>query len=88
MRADCDERDDADLIEEVMLRTLANGGRLVSRRAVRSGGSEYAPSGSWMLTHSGPAIPLAEHDWIDIRNQVVENGSMCRKCGKLRAENV
>ena len=33
-------------------------------------------------------IATCEHDWIDIRNSSVENGSWCQKCGKLRAENV
>ncbi len=27
------------------------------------------------------------HEWIDIRNSAVESGSMCGKCGALRAEN-
>ena len=29
-----------------------------------------------------------EHEWIDIRNNAVQSGSMCRKCQMLRAENV
>jgi hypothetical protein len=33
MRADCDEQDDAELIEEVMHR-IAENGRLVARRGV------------------------------------------------------
>lgn len=27
------------------------------------------------------------HEWIDIRNSAVQSGSMCSKCGALRAEN-
>jgi hypothetical protein len=26
-----------------------------------------------------------EHDWIDIRNEVIESGEMCSHCGALRA---
>lgn len=32
----------------------------------------------WNLRQS-PCI----HDWIDIRNEVIQSGSMCRRCGKL-----
>jgi len=28
-----------------------------------------------------------EHEWMDIRNSVVQSGSWCPKCHKLRAEN-
>lgn len=27
------------------------------------------------------------HEWIDIRNKVIESGEMCRRCGALRAGN-
>lgn len=81
MRADCDEQDDADLIEEVM-RRIGENGRLVARRIV--GG--HHPS-IFTLAHIGPAPPLGAHEWIDIRNSIVLSGSMCRKCRKLRAED-
>jgi hypothetical protein len=28
-----------------------------------------------------------QHDWIDMRNEVITSGEMCRKCNKLRAGN-
>lgn len=28
-----------------------------------------------------------EHDWVDIRNSLVESGEMCSKCGRVRAGN-
>lgn len=34
------------------------------------------------------AIPACGHEWIDVRNSIVESGSMCIKCGAVRAENV
>jgi hypothetical protein len=33
-------------------------------------------------------IEACDHEWIDIRNQHVENGSWCSRCHTLRAENV
>lgn len=29
-------------------------------------------------------LPQCEHDWIDIRNSVVESGEMCKKCHRIR----
>lgn len=29
-----------------------------------------------------------QHEWIDIRNSVVISGSMCKRCGILRKEDV
>lgn len=31
--------------------------------------------------------PACQHEWIDIRNSIIKNGSMCIKCRALRAEN-
>jgi hypothetical protein len=28
-----------------------------------------------------------DHSWIDVRNEVVESGEMCLKCGAIRAGN-
>lgn len=42
----------------------------------------------WSAKAAILARPSAcQHEWIDIRNSVIENGSMCIKCHALRAEN-
>lgn len=31
--------------------------------------------------------PPCEHEWIDIRNKVIQSGEMCSKCNLVRAGN-
>lgn len=49
-------------------------------RAVKAQGIR----GALKATHQTPC----EHDWIDIRNRVIESGEMCRRCNAVRPGNV
>lgn len=40
------------------------------------------------LTDEPSTEEKCEHEWIDIRNKVVESGEACRKCWAIRAGNI
>lgn len=40
-----------------------------------------------LRAHCQPAPLQCDHDWIDLRNEVIESGEMCSKCKLVRAGN-
>lgn len=38
-----------------------------------------------LLNYLDSVLPDCEHDWTDARNEVIQSGEWCPKCGSVRA---
>lgn len=40
-----------------------------------------------LLIRLAEEVRNCEHDWLDVRNEIVKSGEMCRKCRRVRGGN-